>query len=142
VPAKFLLPHPGITLQSGQHDLFPAAPLHRGDEIFIVPGVHGGMFNGRLVREDCLDLRPDIPAETLGFHGAEDYGDLENPGSFGERHIVVDDRLAVKIGYAKEHLGLEIDNLGHAVVRFQQPFFAPRRTTTGVRHDFFLLEVS
>jgi hypothetical protein len=74
--------------------------------------------------KDCLDLRPQIAAETHGFHRGQDHGDLENPGGFGERHVVVDDRLAVKIGHAKEHPGLEIDNRHHAVVRSQQTFFA------------------
>jgi hypothetical protein len=116
-------------------------PWGRGDEILVVPRVHGRTFNGRLVREDGLNLRPEIAAETLGFHRAEDHRDLENPGGFRERHIVVDNRLAVKIGNAEEHLGLEIDNRHHAVVRGQQPFFTPLRTTTGLRHDFLLLDV-
>ena len=58
----------------------------------------------------------------------------ESFGGFGERHIVIDDRLAVKIGHAKEHLGLEIDDRDHAVVRGQQPFFAPLPATTVWRH--------
>src|SRR2546422_6497285 len=48
--------------------------------------------------------------------------------------------LAVETGDAKEHLGLEIDEGDSAVVRCQQPFFAPLGPTTGLRHDVLLFK--
>ncbi len=68
------------------------------------------------MRKDRLDLRPHIAAEALGFHRAEDHGNLEYLCGFRKRDVVVDDRLAVKISDAKEHLGLEIDNCDDTVV--------------------------
>jgi hypothetical protein len=44
--------------------------------------------------------------------------------------------LAVEIGDAKEHLGLQIDNCHHTVIRGQQALFATFRC-----HDFLLVLV-
>jgi hypothetical protein len=85
-----------------------------------------------------VHLRPHVSAKTLGFHRAEDDRDLENPRGFRERNVVIDDRLAVKIGDAKEHLGLEVDQRDDAVVRGQQPFFAALRTSIALSHNVLL----
>jgi len=61
--------------------------------------------------------------------------DAKNPGSLRQGDIVVDDRLAVKIRDAKEHLGLKIDLGDDTVVRGQQPLFA------AFEHGLFLLLV-
>ena len=51
-------------------------------------------------------------------------GRAEHPCRFRERDGVVDDRLAVEIGNAKEHLRLMVDQRDHAIVRGQQSFLA------------------
>jgi hypothetical protein len=128
----------GFRPEPGQHDLLPTGFLDRGNEVLVVPGVHGGAFDRRLLWEDSLDLRPEISAETLRFNRAEDDGHVENPSGFCEGHVVVDDRLAVEIRNAKEHLRFEIDQCNHAVVRGQQPLLTALRATIGLSHDFLL----
>ena len=78
---------------------------------------------------DGLDLRPHIAAETFGFHRAEDNRHVENLGGFQKRDVVINDRLAVEIGDAEEHLRLQIDNCHHTVVGSQQSFFTTFRTS-------------
>jgi hypothetical protein len=119
----------GFRPQAGEDDLLAAALRDSGDEVLVVPGIHRRPLDRRLVREDGLDLGPHVPAETPGFHGAEHHGDAEDPGGLRQRHVVVDDRLAVEVGDAEEHLGLEIDQREDAVVGGQQPFFAPLRAS-------------
>jgi hypothetical protein len=95
--------------QSGQNDLLSAALFDRGNKVLVVPGIHRSTLDGDLIRKDSLDLRPNISAETLALHRAEDNRESENLCRFRECDGVVDDRLAVEIGNAKEHLRLVID---------------------------------
>ena len=114
----------GLRPQSGQNDLLSTALFDRGNEVLVVPGIHRSTLDGGLVRKDSLDLRPDISAETLAFHRAENDGKIKNSCRLCERDGVVDDRLAVEIGNAKEHLRLMVDQRDHAIIRGQQSFLA------------------
>jgi hypothetical protein len=87
------------------------------NKILVVPRVHRRTFNGLLGRENSLGLRIEISAETVGFLGAKDHGNLENLSGFPKHEVVIDDQWALKIGQAKEPLGLEINNRDYASVR-------------------------
>src|SRR5262249_55249110 len=54
-------------------------------------------------------------------------------GSLGEADHIVDDRLAVEVGYTEEHLRLVVDEGDHAVVGGEQT------VNCGIRHIRFLL---
>src|SRR6202035_5727200 len=74
----------GLRPKSGQNDFFPAALFDRGNKVLVVPGIHRSTLDGDLVRKDSLDLRPDISAETLALHRAEDNRKSEHPSLFRE----------------------------------------------------------
>ncbi len=65
-----------------------------------------------------------VSTETLGFNCCKHNRDIENFGSLSERNDVVDDCLTVKIGNAKQHLGLKIDKSDNTIVGGEQTFFA------------------
>ena len=75
-------------------------------------------------REDGLNLRPHVTTESLGLDRAQDDRNVENPGGFAEDAVIVDDRLAVKVANAKEHLRLKVNDGDNAIVRREQPLFA------------------
>jgi hypothetical protein len=83
-----------------------------------------------------------LPLKLLVSTVLSTTGNVEHLCGFQKRDVVVDDRLAVKIGDPKEHLRLKIDNCDDTVVRRQKSLFAAFRTSISLSHDFLLLEVS
>jgi len=73
---------------------------------------------------DRLDLRPHVAAEGLGLDRGQDHRHFERPGCFTQNEIVVDDRLAIEIADAEQHLRLQVDDGDHAVIGCQQTLLA------------------
>ena len=105
--------------ESREHELLPTGRLDRRHEVLVVPGVHGGPLDRRLLRKHRADLWPLIPTEALRFDRCEDDRHIEHPGGLCEGDGVVDDRLAIEIRDTEDHLGLVIDECDDAIVRSQ-----------------------
>src|SRR5439155_18755944 len=125
--------------ESREHELLPTGRLDRRHEVLVVPGVHGGPLDRRLLRKHRADLWPLIPTEALRFDRCEHDRHIEHPGGLCEGDGVVDDRLAIEIRDTEHHLGLVIDECDDAIVRSQQAFFATLRPTDCCGHEILLV---
>src|SRR5216684_6668490 len=72
----------GLGPKAGENDLLLSRFLDRRNEILVVPGIHGRTFDGRLVWENGLELRPHISAKAFRFYGSEHDRHLEHAGGF------------------------------------------------------------
>jgi len=72
--------------------------------------------SNRLAGKHVEQLRPDAAAERFGFDGREDCGHVELLCDFGEECDVVDERRAVRVGDAKRHLRLVVNEDDSAVL--------------------------
>jgi hypothetical protein len=72
-----------------------------------------------VLREHREELRPDISTEALRFYRCDNDGHIEHSGGFRQRDGMVDDRLAIGISGAEEHLWLVIDECHDAIVGSQ-----------------------
>jgi len=109
--------------QPCQHDFLASAALDSVDEVCIVQGIHARALDWLLPRKDRLNLRPHVAAECLGFDRGQDDWHVKYARRFGKGKIVIDDRLAVKVGDAEKHLRLKVDNCDDTVIGREQSFF-------------------
>ena len=72
--------------------------------------------SNRLAGKHVEQLRPDVATERFGFDGREDRGHVELLCDFGEECDVVDERRAVRVGDAKRHLRLVVNEDDSAVL--------------------------
>src|SRR5713101_7007718 len=109
--------------QAGKNDLFLSRFLDRSHEILVVPGIHGGAFDGCLVWVDGLELRPHVPAKAFRFDSGEHYGNLKHSGRFCQCHDIVNDSLTIEVADSEQHLWFIIDQRHNAIVRSQKSLF-------------------
>ena len=83
--------------------------LQRVAHLLVVPGVHRGALEHRLVGEDVEQLGIGVAGEALRLDRGDGRRDLEHLRRLGERHGVVLQDLAVDRLHAERHLRLVVD---------------------------------
>src|SRR5215472_17814512 len=117
--------HTSLRPQASEHDLLAAGLFNGSHEVLIVPGVHGGTFDGLLIWEDGVNLRPEMSTEGVSLNCRQHDRYAEHPCSLCKCHSVVYDSLTIKVAGSKQHLGLMINQSHDTIVGSEQTFFAP-----------------
>src|SRR5215472_13467232 len=117
--------HANLRPQAGKHDLLAAGLFNGSHEVLIVPGVHGGTFDGLLIWENGANLRPKMSTEGLSLNCRQHDRYAKHPCSLCKCHSVVYDSLTIKVAGSKQHLGLMINQSHDTIVGSEQTFFAP-----------------